>query len=435
MEKFFWMYLVINPFLDVISGIYIRYIEISNGAKFEELSTRLTPSFFVRAAVLLLFVAYILIIRDRRALICAVPVALCWVGSLLCGYFVFGIWDIFRDFRYMANFVSNLAVLFVYERVFEASGESGESLRDRLDKIICLTLILYSAAIVVPYVFGIGYSTYTDRFGFRGARGFFYSGNDITAALMLLLPISCAAFMKAPGKLMTGWGTAHILASALAMNSLCLIGTKTAFIAVGATLLLFGIHAAVTAGRSPEPLKRIGALALGTGVVFAVLVVVSKGEVVGMIYNSLLMPGSIAAAEDASTAIFSGRLSKMLAALNTWRGGGFFVWLFGTGRALHEKNIEMDVFELLFYYGLLGGAAAVWPYLKLGFGYVTSLVKGIRVRGIPLVSFACVVSLVLGASYLFLAGHVLFSATSGFYFSLALLYSASGEEKYGRTLL
>ena len=402
------------------SGVYIWYVEKLNEAKFEELSY-LTPSFFVRAAMLLFFVVYIILIREKKALMTAVPVALCWTASLFCGYFIFDALDVFKDARYIANFVSNLAVLFVYARVFEPI--SAPELRERISGIICLTMIVYSAAIVIPYIFGIGFSTYTDRFGFRGARGFFYSGNDITAALMLMLPISCSAFMKDTAKVSSSRGIAGILAPALAVNSLCLIGTKTAFIAIAATFLFLGIYSLAKLREDSALVKKLGLIVFGIAAVFALLAVVSGGEVVEMIKNSLLMPASIAEREDASTAIFSGRLAKMMAALRTWRDGGFLVWLFGTGRVMHVKNIEMDVMEVLCYYGVLGGAFMLWPYLRLGCGFVADFVKKAKKHGIELVHLVCFLALVLGVSYLFIAGHVLFSATSGFYFSLVLIYS------------
>ena len=54
--------------------------------------------------------------------------------------------------------------------------------------------IIFSLGILIPYVLRIGYSTYYDRFGARGVRGFYYSGNDITGALMILLPLAIAYF-------------------------------------------------------------------------------------------------------------------------------------------------------------------------------------------------------------------------------------------------
>ena len=77
----------------------------------------------------------------------------------------------------------------------------------------------------------------------------------------------------------------------------------------------------------------------------------------------------------------------------------------------------MDVFEVLFYYGLVGAVFMLWPYLKLGIGYLVRFFKHCT-----MLSFAVLISLGLCAGYLVIAGHVLFSVTSGLYFSFMLLY-------------
>lgn len=100
-----------------------------------------------------------------------------------------------------------------------------------------------------------------------------------------------------------------------------------------------------------------------------------------------------------------------------FRHGGIYKWLFGITRGSQSVIIEMDVFEVLFYYGLIGAFFMLWPYLKLGFGYVARFFKNCNI-----LSFAVLLSLGLCAVYLIMAGHILFSVTSGFYFSFMLLY-------------
>ena len=96
-----------------------------------------------------------------------------------------------------------------------------------------------------------------------------------------------------------------------------------------------------------------------------------------------------------------------------------FAWLFGTGRGLHGAILEMDVFELLVYYGVVGGTALAWYWLRELWRFVLAFFR--RLRG-SLPAASCLLALVLGCAYLFLAGHVLFSVTSGFYLAMLLLY-------------
>ena len=60
----------------------------------------------------------------------------------------------------------------------------------------------------------------------------------------------------------------------------------------------------------------------------------------------------------------------------------------------------------------------LWIYVKNGFSLLFSL---LRSRALP--ALAGLLSLGLGAGYLLLAGHVLFSVTAGFFFSFVMAYA------------
>ena len=74
------------------------------------------------------------------------------------------------------------------------------------------------------------------------------------------------------------------------------------------------------------------------------------------------------------------------------------------------------------YYGIFGAVAMLWLYLKLGLEFVWKFFKNIRELRYDLMPMAVLVSLGLCAGYLLIAGHILFSVTSGFYFSYMLLF-------------
>ena len=82
----------------------------------------------------------------------------------------------------------------------------------------------------------------------------------------------------------------------------------------------------------------------------------------------------------------------------------------------------MDLFEVVIYYGIFGAVAMLWLYLKLGLEFVWKFFKNIRELRYDLMPMAVLVSLGLCAGYLLIAGHILFSVTSGFYFSYMLLF-------------
>ena len=196
LDKFFLAFLIINPFLDVVTGVYIKVLESLSGNNFDTIAMPVTPSLLIRMLVLVLFAAYALISLDKKAIGAALPVAVAWLMSVVGEILFFYSFALYTDVQYIARFAYNLAVILVYMQVFRRMGLSREELLRRLSDVLCYSLLLLSATIVVSYLFGLGYTTYADRYGYRGTRGFFYSGNDITAILMAGLPVVLCAFLQ-----------------------------------------------------------------------------------------------------------------------------------------------------------------------------------------------------------------------------------------------
>lgn len=420
LEQFFWLFLFINPFLDIGNGLFIMMMERLYDKTWEQIDLALTPSLLIRMAVLLLFGLYILLAWDKRALLTMAPIGAAWVLSVV-GQFLWPMkrYSLFTDVQYIARFGYNLAVLFIYWRVFQHKKISREKLIRQINGIITFSLAVLSTSILLSYIADMGYTTYADRFGLRGTRGFFYSGNDITAVLMALLPVAICSFLQMDRrKAGRARYVYYAYSPAAVITTLCLIGTKTAFAAVGVAclgLLGFAIYLLVKQ-QNRTPLLRLGVILLLCLLLLGILAVFSS-TLFDEIGSSLANTGNIVRREGMTTALLSGRQNKLLSAFRDFRAGGPYKWLFGVTRGSQKAIIEMDVFEVLFYYGLVGAALMLWPYLKLGFGFVFRFFKNCTIW-----SFAVLLSLGLCAVYLIMAGHILFSVTSGFYFSFMLLY-------------
>ncbi|MBR5491057.1 MAG: hypothetical protein IKV79_07300, partial [Oscillospiraceae bacterium] len=78
------------------------------------------------------------------------------------------------------------------------------------------------------------------------------------------------------------------------------------------------------------------------------------------------------------------------------------------------------------YYGLLGTISMLWLYLKQGVKVIKGLFECFSLRNL-----ACCVALALCVGFLFLAGHVLFSVTAGFYFAFFIVYARMECSKEG----
>lgn len=420
LEQFFWLFLFINPFLDIGNGLFIMMMESLYDKTWEQINLAFTPSLLIRMAVLALFAAYILMAWDKRALRSIVPIGAVWVLSVV-GEFIWPMrrYSLFTDMQYIARFGYNLVVLFIYWRVFQHTKLHRDKLLRQINGIIVFSLTALSTSVLLSYIFGVGFTTYADRFGLRGTRGFFYSGNDVTAVLMVLLPVAICAFLMLDRK-KTGWAKYiyYAYSSAATIATLFLIGTKTAFAAVGVAVVgLLGFSVYLCWKKKDKlPLVRIGVIALFCALLLGILALTS-GSLFKDISESFNTISEVNRRDGAMTALLSGRQTKLANAFDDFRHGGIYKWLFGITRGSQSVIIEMDVFEVLFYYGLIGAFFMLWPYLKLGFGYVARFFKNCNI-----LSFAVLLSLGLCAVYLIMAGHILFSVTSGFYFSFMLLY-------------
>lgn len=420
LEKLFWFYLILNPILDIVSGLFMfTKGDVYNSAGI----TPITPSLIVRMAMLLVMIAYILMIKDWKSVRIALPMGLAWLLSMMSERIVFGEVFLFIDIQYFARFAYNIAVFFVYCRLMERSGLSRSQVLGRIHRYVILSLFLLTIFIVIPYIFGAGHYTYADRFGYRGFRGFYYSGNDITGALMLLFPLGICYYLSIPqDKLTKKWGLFCSLSLAMTLLSLLMIGTKTAFLAIGIIFLgIMGYVFMAFSKKDSEPLRRCTRVLI----IFALLFILISGLTTLVRGSGLLNTMSITlggfrkgAGEGTNTLVFSGRLSKLFPAWQDYTGGGPISWLFGVGRGSQIETIEMDLCETLIYYGLFGFVAMLWLYLKEGVSFVRRSFKSFTV-----LSLGAFLSLGLCTAYLIIAGHVLFTVTSGFYFSFTLAYA------------
>ena len=138
LEQLFWAFLFVNPFLDILNGIYINVVMGVNVLDVKFTSTLgVTPSLIVRMAMLVVFALYILLVRDKRSILTAAAIGACWLLSMASEKLSLGTVQVFLDSQYAARFCYNIVLLMVYTRVFAARrGDDGEGLLRRLNDYI-----------------------------------------------------------------------------------------------------------------------------------------------------------------------------------------------------------------------------------------------------------------------------------------------------------
>ncbi len=438
LERLFVLYLFANPILDIFNGMYLYAVRVLGVAQ-PGWMVSLTPTLLLRMALLLVMGWYILLNREIKQILWLLLLALVGLLSVTCEIFLGDRYEFFADAQYIARFAFNIAVLAVFTRLLNTSFSREEAGR-LLRRIFTWTALLMAGSIIGCYVLSsvlpirLGFFASADRFGIRGSSGFYYAANEAVAILMLLLPVMLSDFFSAGGfKDRKNWP--RLIAPAAVMNALLLVGTKTAFVALAAgaifVLAYQLIHARKTKDRAvSRRCWHLVALSL------ALFIVLSLFGMAQTVFSSISRLGNIVEEERTEDSfnyleddeqrwawqnshpilrvLLSGREFYLRKAGESWAADVRTI-LFGIGRGTQSHIIEMDLFEMLFYYGIFGLVVMMFPFAHRMLGLLRSPGKGLHRLSILL-------ALVLTFGYAFIAGHVYFSVTGGFYFVLMILY-------------
>jgi len=471
------------------------------------------------------------------------------------------------DVQYMARFVYNLLLLIAFGAFMSRSTLPRRAMLHIFNRAAAFTSWALSLSIILPYILRTGYSTYGDRNGYRGSRGFFYAGNEITAVLMLLLPLTIYIFLSTVPRKKKYFVTKNDTykywarrafycgAPALAACALAALGTRTAYIAIIGSVAAIGIYVLADGVKGkgkivfntvllPLTLTFISAAALlmcvmnnkpaeaneqtyllvgsilAAGVFCLIYILREKKPEVNKLWLAVLLAAAVGAAvfvfitilkyheftalrlpknkwpktlfsnlaafavisasvglsvlycvltavqvkrtvllkrclaiiaaitlvfgvirmfvpfaKDISDsdghvlvnaqadgwteAIYRGRQLKLDTAFKDYAGSGPYAWVFGVARGSQQNTIEMDLFEVLFFYGIFGAVIMMYIYITAGIWFVRLL----RKRWKSLSVFTLAVALIMCVGYLIIAGHVLFSVTAGFYMIFLILYA------------
>lgn len=252
-----------------------------------------------------------------------------------------------------------------------------------------ISAFVYSVAIIIPYILGIGLPNYDE--GSFGTKGFFASGNGLgpylgIASSILLLKRN-KSFIE------------YVFFVSYCI-SLVLLGTKASFLFLIVNLILFFCMSTIQ--------KRILLVSLW-GVFFLFFYGAIK-EGIGVIYEVAIY--RFENSPDFLTYILSGRNEYIIDAFNELKSSSLFYvrLLVGSGALLSFQSadilstmswdtLEMDLFDVLFMYGIVG----TMLYLGILLKYLVLLLR----------EKTCILLIFIAYSvHSILAGHILFNGMS-----------------------
>ena len=381
-SKIILIFIFLQPIIDLLTSISINYLHLT-----------ISVGIVVRSLFLVLIIYYYVFIRkiSKKQLM------------YLLGILVFSLSFIIFIYLSKEPMGSNIVSLvkYLYFIILLILIDS-KDLKISKRNLFYIALI-YILLIFVPRMLSLDFNSY--REGNIGSVGIFNSGNEINAILVFLLPIYLTNLLKEQSL-----AYRLIFFAVMAYVSL-LTGTK---------VLLFFFLLITLIKILPEAKKlsnkaKIVSL-IGVGITCALLVILIPKTnfyhniVLSLEYNNINSFKDIFSYNFLNNVIFHERLTFLVNNFNIYINSGIRSILFGIGLTSNSillKEVEMDLYDILITFGIIGTLLLVIPVIK----YLLSLNKQDKDLIIGTI-FLLIVSII--------SGHVLLSPAVSIYLIIGL---------------
>ena len=335
-NKIVAVFLILQPFLDLITGICIHTLKIN-----------FTIGIIVRV-LFLLFICFIVLFKKKKKKII--------IPYLIIGlYFIFYIIGtiIYKDSNYIFE-IQNLVKVFYFPILFV----SLYSIKDyiRISKMTLFTVVfLYLILLFIPTIFGVGYKSY--EITKAGTLGFYNSANEISGIISILTPIIFIIFFESKKIIPI------IMFTVMYLIVILTIGTKTPllslFITMGISILYLWKYLFKTK-QIKYILVSLLVIIIGT---IGLVIIGPKTNFYKNIrthLDYLKLDHITDVFKDEKLVdhfIFSSRLKFLHNKSKIYKKSNLYQKVFGIGYINNNKEtkmIEMDYFDIFFSHGIVG---------------------------------------------------------------------------------
>ena len=378
------VYLLIQPILDVLTYYNIKI------------------NLILRGIFLLFCIYYMFINKNHRILLyCLIGISIIYFV-----YYFFGSnYSLFPSIRMIFLFLYLPIVLLFF---------SNYKLKD--NKIYTIVIFEYLLILAICYVFNIGSSIYEDEtLQFKqGFRGVFNSINEVGATISVLFPISLI-YLKDKKKYILG-----ILLIFLMILSSAITGSKTIF---GFTIITILYLLITTNYQRIKKLNTKNKIIL----IMAIIVLLILGTIIfinSRVYKNMVGQAKFFNVEKIfsmsffNKVLFNNRLSFIKPNYINYTKGIIPIIL---GLALENpvyKLVEMDLFDLIFRFGIVGLCLYLSTFIKV--------FKSIKITKYnSLFLYSIIILLIIS----FVSGHVLFNPSVSLYFGVLVGYLNNNDKR------
>lgn len=381
-DKLILIFLLIQPFLDILYRFDILNLSINS---------------IIRCLFLIFISIYMLFSKNLKC-----PIILFLILFII--YILNWKFNIYNDFT---SYVSGLLKLFYFPiTVIFFYKYENEYITE---KVIMYILFSYLLIYLLSYVFGIGENIYEVATKKQGFKGLFNSMNEFSAIVISLLPITIN-YLKNEKKIMY----IFILIILMFVTSL-LNGTKVCLFGLLITLVYFLLPLIVKYFKKSSKYIKIFIIIFSVTLFF----ILSYLFTLTNTYKNMIVQADFFKVENKlsynsiNKVVFNDRLTTLDVNVNKYLHGTIYQKIFGIGYNNINRFVEIDIYDILFAFGIIG----VILYISIIIVYLFKY----KLRGDYLFSIILLFAISLTS------GHVLLCPATVIYFSLILFLDKKNQ--------
>lgn len=237
------------------------------------------------------------------------------------------------------------------------------------EKILSIIIFTYLGIYLLSYILGIGANVYLETDGKSGFRGLFTSINEFSAIIVGLLPIVSNYLKEKKNYLLL------VLLFIFAILCSLLIGTKVLLGGI-IVVLVYLLYQERNKFLNLELSKKIIIIVASLVLIIIALYLFTKTRT----YHNMWIQQSFFKTNNIfdfiNKVIFNDRVSFLVDNFNYFKASNIFNYLLGIGLSNSAiKMVEIDIFDILFRYGIIGFSIFAYIFSKLSFKKLSNIEK------------------------------------------------------------
>ena len=331
-----YLFLLISPIIDCLTGVQ------------ERLNIPFSVGVIVRGVIMALAIIYLFKNNKNRLNIYLFLIYL--IIEIIYTYSYLRT-SIFTEFKNVIV-IFYLPIMILFFSIYK---------NEKIDnKLILIINFIYLFLIVIPFLFGLGFNTYSGEDGKSAFLGFFFDGNELSALLILLLPLSIDYMLKNKEYLyLVSYLFLYVL-------SIIIVGTKVLLLGTFVVFLYFFIKKLIKVEKKKRFILIIGILIfIGLSLSLLPFTPVYKNLIISMDYYGVKSVFDLFKPKFIDNIIFSNRIAFAIEVFKTFSSNIIFI-IFGIGKdmLITIKDVEIDIMDILYSIGVLGFVVYIFTYGK-----------------------------------------------------------------------